>query len=144
MGEMAPSGAFRRKGGGWGGEEVVCVEEVSYINDAHEGNVPCHYFIEEEGVSISLILNLTLVEEKQGHTITHFFILPRYVPPTSTKETTINPTIDYSWSWLMTSKKYMNGMVDKARKKAHVKNEGAQKEEELEATKKKCQEDKFI
>jgi hypothetical protein len=84
------------------------------------------------------------LEKSKGVPLLPFLILPRYVPPTSTKETIINPTIDYSWSWLMTSKEYMDGMANKARKKAHVKNKRAQKEEELEATKKKCQDDKFL
>lgn len=64
------------------------------INDAREGDVPCHYFTEEERVSILLIVNLILVEEKQGRTVPFFLILHAYVLPTSTKETTRNPAID--------------------------------------------------
>lgn len=107
-GKMTPSEAFRQ-------EEQ---EEVANTNDAHEGNEPCHYFVEDEEVSISHIVNPILVEKKARACITPFLALPRQSPPT---QTTTNPTIDYSWLWLMTSDEYMDALVEKARKKTHVK-----------------------
>lgn len=56
-------------------EEVVCIEKVADINDAHEGNVSCYYFVEEEGLLDLDIVNLVLVEEEQGIVITPFDIV---------------------------------------------------------------------
>lgn len=119
----------------------MCIEEVEDINDACEGNVPCHYCVVEEEVPIYDIMNLVLIEEKQGSVVTPFLTLLRHTPPT--KETTTNPIIDYSWPLVMTSNEYMDAMAENARKKAHAENVRAQKKKELEATK-KHQEDKVL
>lgn len=49
-----------------------------------------------------------------------FLTLPRHALRTIIEETATNPTIDYSWSWFMTSIKDINSMAYKARKKTHA------------------------
>jgi hypothetical protein len=73
--------------------------KVADINNTHEDNVPSHYFIEDED-SVSHVVNPIFVEEELNSAITFFLTLPRHVPSTTTRETTANPTINYSWPWL--------------------------------------------
>lgn len=67
------------------GDLSFAAREVVDINNAHEENVSCHYFIEDEGVLVLHIVNPILVEEELGSAITLFLTLPRHVPSTTTR-----------------------------------------------------------